>query len=156
MAILFWRKQRDLGHGNESQSVPVSENDPLPIQIISTDEDDVSTVSINQATPGTTNLVHVAGITGVPNSTQADQRLTVDSTAGGVQFGAFHADTLYVYWTCEDAQCRVTFDNSAPTSTNGHIINVGDSGLWLKNLATAAKFIRTGGTSAVLHASQLQ
>jgi hypothetical protein len=91
-----------------------------------------------------------------PNATEVDQRLTVDATAGGVQLAAFHANTLYVFWSCEDAQCRVTFDNSAPTPTNGHIINVGDSGVWSKALATAAKWIRTGGTSAVIHASQLK
>jgi len=91
-----------------------------------------------------------------PNGTQADQRLTVDATAGGVQFSAFHADTTQVFWTCEDAQCRVTLDGSAPTTSNGHIINAGDSGVWSKALATAAKFIRTGSTSAVLHASQLK
>lgn len=91
-----------------------------------------------------------------PNAAQADQRLTVDDTAGGVQFAAFHADTTQVFWTCEAAQCRVTFDGSAPTSTNGHIIEVGDSGLWSVAMATAAKFIRTGATSAVIHASQLK
>ena len=91
-----------------------------------------------------------------PNSTQVDQRLTVDDTVGGVQFTAFHADTLYVHWTCETAQCRVTFDGSAPTTTNGHIVNVWDSGIWSKALATAAKWIRTGSVSAVIHASQLK
>jgi len=91
-----------------------------------------------------------------PNATQADQCLTVDAAAGGVQFSAFHADTLYVFWTCETAQVRVTFDASAPTTTNGHVVNVGDSGVWSKALATAAKWIRTGDTSAVIHASQLK
>lgn len=91
-----------------------------------------------------------------PNGTQADQRLTVDATLGGVQFAAFHADTTHVFWSCEDAQCRVTFDGSAPTATNGHIINVFDSGVWTVALATAARFIRTGGTSAIIHASQMR
>jgi hypothetical protein len=50
----------------------------------------------------------------------------------------------------------VTFDNSAPTTTNGHIINPGDSGVWAKALATAAKFIRTGASSATIHASQMK
>jgi hypothetical protein len=91
-----------------------------------------------------------------PNGTQADQSLTVDATAGGVQFAAFHADTTQVFWSCEAAQCRVTFDGSAPTTTNGHLIGIGDSGIWSKALATAAKFIRTGATSAVISASQLK
>src|ERR1035437_6114877 len=91
-----------------------------------------------------------------PNGRQADQRLTVDATAGGVQFSAFHAATTNVFWSCEDQQCRVTFDSSAPTTTNGHVINAGDSGIWPKALATAAKFIRTTGASATIHASQLK
>lgn len=90
-----------------------------------------------------------------PSGTQADQRLTVDNTAGGVQFATFYTQTTDVFWTCEAAQCRVTFDGSAPTTTNGHIIEAGDNGLWSKELATAAKFIRTGSVSAVIHASQL-
>ena len=92
----------------------------------------------------------------IPNGTQADEALTVDATVGGVQFAAFHADTTHVFWSCETAQCRVTFDGSAPTTTNGHVIETGDSGIWPKALAVAAKLIRTGGTSAVISASQLK
>ena len=91
-----------------------------------------------------------------PNGTQADQALTVDATVGGVQFAAFHADTTHVFWTCETAQCRVTFDGTAPTATNGHVIDPGDSGTWRKELAVAAKWIRTGATSAAIAASQLK
>ena len=91
-----------------------------------------------------------------PNSTQADQRLTVADTAGGVQFSAFHADTTHVYLSLETAEIRVTFDGSAPTSTNGHILPVGYAAVWSKALATAAKFIRTGGSSGVIHASQMK
>lgn len=91
-----------------------------------------------------------------PNGAQADQALTVDATAGGVQFAAFHADTTQVFWDCQDAPCRVTFDGSAPTTTNGHLIQPGDSGIWTKALAAAAKFIRTGATSGLIHASQLK
>jgi hypothetical protein len=92
----------------------------------------------------------------VPNGIQADQRLTVDATAGGVQFAAFHADTTHVIWSAEAAEVRVTFDSSAPTSTNGHIIPIGTTGVWAKALAVAAKFIRTGGTSGIIHASQVK
>lgn len=90
-----------------------------------------------------------------PNGTEAAQTLTVDATVGGVQFAAFHADTKQVFWTCETAQCRVTFDDTAPTASAGHVINPGDSGVWSKALAVAAKFIRTGGTSASILASQM-
>lgn len=92
----------------------------------------------------------------VPNGTQADQALVIDATAGGVQFSAFHADTTHVEFDVQTAQIRFTLDNSAPTSTNGHILEAGDFVLWPKAKATAAKFIRTGATSAVIHVSQLK
>ena len=92
----------------------------------------------------------------VPNGTQADQALTVDATVGGVQFAAFHADTTHVEIDVQDAQIRVTFDNSAPTSSNGHLLNPYSRRIWPKTKAAAAKFIRTGSTSAVVHASQLR
>jgi len=90
-----------------------------------------------------------------PNGTAADQRLTVDNTVGGVQFSAFAVGTSHVFWTSEDAECRVTFDDSAPTTTNGHVIAAGSSGVWTVEMAEAAKFIRTTATSAVIHASQM-
>jgi hypothetical protein len=80
----------------------------------------------------------------------------VDATAGGVQLAALHADTTHVFWSNETAPCRVTFDGSGPTTTNGHLINIGDSGVWSKAMAAAAKFIRTGAVSAVVSASQLK
>ena len=95
-----------------------------------------------------------AAVTLEPNGSQADQRLTVDDTVR--QFAAFHAETSAVYWTSEDAPCRVTFDGSDPTTTNGHIIPSGASGTWSVAMAAAAKFIRSTGTSAIIHASQLR
>lgn len=92
----------------------------------------------------------------VPNGTEADQALTVDATVGGVQFAAFHADTTHVEFDVQDAQIRYTLDNSAPTSTNGTILNPYAHRIWPKAKAAAAKLIRTGSTSAVVHASQLK
>lgn len=90
-----------------------------------------------------------------PNGTVADQRLTVDNTVGGVQFAAFDEATTHVFWSCETAQVRVTFDGSAPTTTNGHVIEPGAYGVWSKAMAQAAKWIRTGANSATVHASEM-
>ena len=84
-----------------------------------------------------------------------DQRLTVDSTAGGVQFSAFPAGTDYVMWDVQDAAIFVTFDASAPTTSNGHYLPAGTSGTWSIPLATAMKAIRATGTSGVIHATPL-
>jgi hypothetical protein len=88
------------------------------------------------------------------NTPIADQRLTVDATAGGVQFTPITSNAVSnVDWDCQTANCYVTFDGSAPTTTNGHLIYVGAQGTWSVARFNAAKFIREGATSAVIHAS---
>jgi hypothetical protein len=82
-----------------------------------------------------------------------DQRLTVDSTAGGVQLSAFDDGADYVAWDVQDADIMVTFDGSAPTTSNGHRLRVGQCGTWSIPWATAMKAIRQGGTSGVIHAT---
>jgi len=94
-----------------------------------------------------------------PTTGVTDQTLTVDSTAGGVQFGtAFNSLTRYIVLDVQIADVRVTYDNSAPvggtSSPNGHILFAGRSYTWSKQAATAAKFIRSGGVSATIHASE--
>lgn len=84
----------------------------------------------------------------------ADARLTVDDTAGGVTFTDITADYVQVVeWDVQDANCYCTFDNSAPTTTNGHLLYAGDKGTWSVARYNAAKFIRAGATNAVIHAS---
>jgi hypothetical protein len=52
----------------------------------------------------------------------------------------------------------MTFDGSAPVATsgseNGHKLFAGRSYTFSKEAAVKAKFIRSGGTSAKIHASQ--
>jgi hypothetical protein len=90
-----------------------------------------------------------------PTPGVTDQTLTVDATAGGVQFGtAFNSLTRYIVLDVQGADVRVTYDDSAPTTTNGHILFAGRSYTWSKQAAAAAKFIRDGGTDATIHASE--
>lgn len=90
-----------------------------------------------------------------PTPGVTDQTLTVDATAGGVQFGtAFNSLTRYIVLDVQGADVRVTYDDSAPTTSNGHILFAGRSYTWSKQAAAAAKFIRDGGTSATIHASE--
>lgn len=91
-----------------------------------------------------------------PNGTKAAQALTVDATVGGVQFAPWHAETTHVRIQIQTADVRVTFDGSAPTATAGEILPVGYTDIWLAATAAAAKFIRVGGTSAVVYASQMR
>ena len=90
-----------------------------------------------------------------PTPGVADQTLTVDDTAGGVKFGtAFNSLTRYIVLDVQGADVRVTYDDSAPTTSNGHILFAGRSYTWSKQAAAAAKFIRDGGTDATIHASE--
>ena len=94
----------------------------------------------------------------IPNGTSAiapDQALAVDNTTGGVQFSALHADTRYVMIDVQIANVRVTFDGSAPTSTNGHILVAAQGLLTLSaKTASSAKFIEDTATDGLVHMSQ--
>lgn len=85
-----------------------------------------------------------------------DQGLTIDNTAGGVQFAAFPDGTTHVLITWDTAEVRCTLDDSAPTTTNGHSIPADSADIWPVNMAEAAKFIRTGASSGYAHATPLR
>ena len=76
-----------------------------------------------------------------PTTGVTDQTLTVADSV--VQFGtAFNSLTRYIVLDIQTADVRVTYDDSAPTTTNGHILFAGRSYTWAKETASAAKFIR--------------
>lgn len=84
----------------------------------------------------------------------ADQRLTVDNTVGGVQFTPYTATYVQtVELDVQDANVYCTFDSSAPTTSNGHLLYAGEKMTWSVARFNAAKFIRAGSTSAAIHAS---
>lgn len=88
------------------------------------------------------------------NAPVADQRITVDATAGGVQGTSYTTTSVtLVDLDVQDADVMVTFDGSAPTSTNGHRLYVGSAYTWAVSRFNNAKFIRQGSTSAAIQAS---
>jgi len=87
-----------------------------------------------------------------PTPGVADQTLTVANSV--VQFSAFNSLTKFVVLDVQVADVRVTYDDSAPTSTNGHILFAGRSYTWSKAAAAAAKFIEDTTTDATIHASE--
>ena len=89
-----------------------------------------------------------------PTPGATDQTLSVDDTAGGKQFSAFNSLTKYVVLDVQGADVRVTYDDSAPTTTNGHILYAGRSYTWSKQAAVAAKFIRDTSVTAGIFASE--
>jgi len=99
-----------------------------------------------------------------PSGTLNDHRLTVDSTTGGVQFSQSSKDentdefdslTKFISFDVQNADCFVTFDTSAPTTSNGHRLYAGRSYTISKAAAQRAKFISAStSTNSVIHASQ--
>lgn len=91
-------------------------------------------------------------------ATGSMQSLTVDNTAGGVQFSAFTTAATHIILTHEAAQMRMTFDGTAPTSASGFPVNVGDMVfvVFASTDVAAMKFIRTGSTSAVVWAQPVK
>lgn len=91
-----------------------------------------------------------------PTPGATDQRLLVDATTGGVQLTSTSMSnaTDTVVLDIQTADVMVTFDGSAPTSSNGHFLANGTSYTWSKAAAIAAKFIRQASTNASIHASE--
>ena len=87
----------------------------------------------------------------------AAQALTVTSTATK-QFAAFNQNTDTVFLDVQTANVWVTFDGTTPASGNGHILTptLGYALQWSAAAATAAKFVATTTTNAVIYASEFQ
>jgi hypothetical protein len=90
----------------------------------------------------------------------ADQTLVVSDAV--VQFASLNAATTVVIVSVEGvgalgaySYCRVTFDGSNPTSSNGHILEPQQYYLWSKAMAAAAKFIRASIADTTLVLSEL-
>ena len=89
-------------------------------------------------------------------SSLQDQRLTVDSTVGGVQFTAVDsAKAQFIMFDIQTADVMVTVDGTAPTTTNGHRLYAGTFYTWSTGMVNAAKFIAATATSGVVHASPI-
>ncbi len=87
-----------------------------------------------------------------PTPGATDQTLSVDDSIK--QFSAFNSLTKYVVLDVQVSDVRVTYDDSAPTTDNGHILYAGRSYTWSKQAATAAKFIEDSTVTATIHASE--
>lgn len=91
------------------------------------------------------------------NALIAGKSLTVDATAGGVQFAPYlNTQCLTVELDLQTAAVWVTFDGTTPSSTNGHSINPGQVFTWSTDRFNTAKFIRQTATSGFMFASPSQ
>ena len=77
------------------------------------------------------------------------ETITVDATVGGVGFDVDKLNTQTppkrIYITVEDAQCRFTYDGTAPLAVLGHPLNPFDT-LYIEGLKNMQNFraIKTG------------
>lgn len=84
----------------------------------------------------------------------ADQRLTVAGTA--VQFSALNERTDMVWIDIQGGDVYVTFDDSAPTSTNGHKLYNTENYWWSYAAATSMKLIQSTTAVVSVHLSEFQ
>jgi hypothetical protein len=89
----------------------------------------------------------------VPTPGETDQRLTVSNTAIKFVSTFYNENTKFVFVDVQGADIMVTFDDSTPTSTNGHLFKSGYMDFWSARRADAAKMIRAAGTDATVQAS---
>lgn len=89
----------------------------------------------------------------------AYESITVDSTEGGKTLTAntYTTKCKKAFITVETAELRFRIDGTGPTSSEGHLLEPGES-ITLHNYAQIVKFkaIRTGSTSAVLKITYLK
>ena len=82
------------------------------------------------------------------------RNVAISGTAGNLIVAALNSETQHVYWTNAGCDVRFTIDGNAPTTTDGHIIKDGNSGIWSSSFAKAAKVIAVSG-SGVITVSEL-
>jgi len=78
-----------------------------------------------------------------------DRTLAVCASASDFIVAALDADTSHVYWTLDGCDMRVTIDGGAPTAGAGHIFKDGNSGIWSRSWAIAAKVIAVSGSGTI-------
>jgi len=84
-----------------------------------------------------------------------DQSTTVDDTAADLIGTALNDITTHVFWTLDGANARFTFDGSDPTTSNGHFVADGKSGIWDRRMAEACKVIRDGSVDGYIHITEM-
>lgn len=75
--------------------------------------------------------------------------LAVGASASNFIVAALNSTTSHVYWSLDGCDMRVTIDGSTPTAGAGHIFKDGNSGIWSRSWAIAAKVIATSGSGTI-------
>lgn len=99
---------------------------------------------------------HITNLYPKPTSgVTAMKMLTVsDSVVQLTDSYTFDDKTKYITLDVQDNDVYVTYTGETPSATVGHILYAGNSYTWSVATARNAKFIRVGGSDAVIAASQ--
>ena len=97
---------------------------------------------------------HITNLYPQPNGTVAGENLSCATTGTGAQFATFNSNTKYVIIDVQDNNVYGTFDDTALTATNGHVLVKDNPLITLSaNAGKAAKFLGISGTG-IVHVSQ--
>ena len=91
----------------------------------------------------------------IPQDGAAHAQRTISSTALLLISGSLHANTTQVLVQFNGADARVTFDGTAPTTSLGFKYVDGSSAYFSREMAIAAKAIRTAATDVIAESQQL-
>lgn len=83
-----------------------------------------------------------------PHSPQTLQEIVVSTSV--VSLAVFNLQTHYVLLEVKNNSVFVTFDNSTPSATNGHVLASGYREMVSRQTAQAAKFIQNSGAARVI------
>ena len=91
----------------------------------------------------------------IPQDGAPHTQRTVGASAVSLIDHTLLADTTHVLLQFTDANCRVTFDGSAPTSIKGFVYLNGSTAYLTRLMASAAKGIRDDATDVILEIQEL-
>lgn len=80
---------------------------------------------------------------------------TISSAAIDVVNWTLNVNTTHVMVQFNNANCRVVFDGTNPTTTKGFLYKDGGTAYWTRQMALKAKAIRTASTDVIAEIQEL-
>lgn len=97
---------------------------------------------------------YVVNLYPVPNDGQAGQTVDVTNAAVSSITTPLDYKTTCCYITITGGDCYVTYDGTAPSTTNGHLLAIPYDRFWSKEATRVAKFKASSGNTAHVVMSQ--
>lgn len=91
----------------------------------------------------------------IPQNSAAHTQRTISNSAVLVLNHTLQAGTTHAIVQFNNADVRVTFDGSSPTTSKGFLYVNGSTAYWTRQMLSAAKAIRTSTTDVVAEIQEL-